>query len=360
MAGDQIIEANGIELMTNLGDLLREAREARGLTWEDVERATHIRLKYLEALENNQFQELPGDVYTRGFLRNYSIFLELPYADVIAAYDATLNPQQKRAVAPRPAPAAVAAGSSAGRTSVAPRSIISGATPMRPSRPEAGIQIQPVSREPVNTRLRYAPSCTVVSGLALVVLIASYLLYSTFTSSQKALPTPTVRPATPTTLVALLPTVMVSQTPVWTPLPTPGPSPIPTQPPPPTEPPGSTPPPAPSPAAGTPPVAAVSGTPGGTPAATTTVVSGTITVEISIPRAVWFRVFVDDIKAFEGTLQPNTVRSWTGFRTVQIRTGRADIVRIKVNGQERGLLGSPQQTVITKQWDVNGNETIIK
>jgi hypothetical protein len=71
-------------------------------------------------------------------------------------------------------------------------------------------------------------------------------------------------------------------------------------------------------------------------------------------------VFVDDIKAFEGTLQPNTVRSWTGFRSVQIRTGRADIVRIKVNGQERGIMGSPQQTVVTKQWDVNGTETIIK
>jgi transcriptional regulator with XRE-family HTH domain len=343
--------------MTNLGDMLREAREARGLSWEEVERATHIRLKYLEALENNRFQELPGDVYTRGFLRNYSIFLELPYADVIAAYEATLNPTAKRAL--RPAVATAAGSAPAPRADVAPRSIESGARPMRPSRPEAGIRIQPVSPEPVNTRLRYAPSCTVVSGLALVVLIASYLLYSTFTSSQKALPTPTLQPATPTTLVALLPTVMISQTPVWTPLPTPGPRPIPTQPPPPTAPPGSTPPAA-SPAAGTPPVAAVPGTPGGTPAATATVVSSTITVEISIPRAVWFRVFVDDIKAFEGTLQPNTVRSWTGFRTVQIRTGRADIVRIKVNGQERGLLGSPQQTVVTKQWDVNGNETIIK
>ena len=334
--------------MTNLGDMLREAREERGLTWEEVERATHIRLKYLEALETNRFQELPGDVYTRGFLRNYSIFLELPYAEVIAAYEGTLNPQAKRALRP-----AVAASADGG---VSPRSIESGAKPMRPSRPEAGIRIQPVSPEPVNTRLRYAPSCTVVSGLALVVLIASYLLYSTFTSSQKALPTPTLLPATPTTLVALLPTVMVSQTPVWTPVPTPGPSPIPTHPPPPTAPPGSTPPAAASPAAGTPPVAAVPGT----PAATATVVSSTITVEISIPRAVWFRVFVDDIKAFEGTLQPNTVRSWTGFRSVQIRTGRADIVRIKVNGQERGLLGSPQQTVVTKQWDVSGNETIIK
>jgi transcriptional regulator with XRE-family HTH domain len=340
--------------MSNLGDMLREAREARGLTWEDIERATHIRLKYLEALENNRFQELPGDVYTRGFLRNYSIFLELPYADVIAAYEATLNPQPRRALRP--------ATATAGATSVAPRSIESGATPMRPTR-AAGIDIQPVSREPVNTRLRYAPSCTVVSGLALVVLIASYLLYSTFTSSQKALPTPTLQADTPTAIIALLPTVMVSQTPVWTPLPTPGPSPLPPTAAP-TAPAATTPPPV-APEASTPlppgaAATAIAGTGGTTPAPSATAVSSTITVEISIQRAVWFRVFVDDIKAFEGTLQPNTVRSWTGSRSVQIRTGRADIVRIKVNGQERGIMGSPQQTVVTKQWDVNGNETIIK
>ncbi len=341
--------------MTNLGDMLREAREARGLTWEDVERATHIRLKYLDLLENNRFEELPGDVYTRGFLRNYSIFLELPYAEVVAAYEGALNPPVRRALRP----ATTAATATAAR--VSPRSIESGAKPLRPTR-ALGIDIQPVSREPVNTRLRYAPSCTVVSGLALVVLIASYLLYSTFTSSQKALPTPTVLPSTPTTILALLPTVLVSQTPVWTPLPTPGPSPLPPTPLPPTPAPGTTPPPAQSPGVATPPVVAVTGTagPGATPITSTQAVTGTITVEISIQRAVWFRVFVDDIKAFEGTLQPNTVRAWTGFRSVQIRTGRADIVRVKVNGQERGIMGSPQQTVVTKQWDVNGSETLIK
>ncbi len=343
--------------MTNLGDMLREAREARGLTWEDVERATHIRLKYLDLLENNRFAELPGDVYTRGFLRNYAIFLELPTADVVAAYEGAINPPARRTLIPAP----TAATATAAR--VSPRSIESGAKPLRPTR-ALGIDIQPVSREPVSTRLRYAPSCTVVSGLALVILIASYLLYSTFTSSQKTLPTPTVRPATPTALLALLPTVLVSQTPVWTPLPTPGPSPIPSTPLLPTAPPGSTPLPPSTPAPGTtaPPAAALTGTvgPGATPIASTQAVTGTISVEISIQRAVWFRVFVDDIKAFEGTLQPNTVRAWTGLRSVQIRTGRADIVRVKVNGQERGIMGSPQQTVVTKQWDVNGNETIIK
>ena len=127
--------------MTNLGDMLREAREARGLTWNDVERATHIRLKYLDLLESNRFDELPGDVYTRGFLRNYAIFLELPYADVVAAYETALNPPVRRTL--RSAPTAATA--TAAR--VSPRSIESGAKPLRPTR-ALGLCSQPVGRQP--------------------------------------------------------------------------------------------------------------------------------------------------------------------------------------------------------------------
>ena len=60
------------------------------------------------------------------------------------------------------------------------------------------------------------------------------------------------------------------------------------------------------------------------------------------------------------TEQIKNVRLSNGSGNVTIRTGRADVVRIRVNGQDRGLLGTPQQTIITKQWDVNGNETIIQ
>jgi transcriptional regulator with XRE-family HTH domain len=60
-----------------VGDRLRDAREARGLDIYRVERDTKIRVKYLSALEDGEFTELPGDVYTRGFLRNYASYLGL-------------------------------------------------------------------------------------------------------------------------------------------------------------------------------------------------------------------------------------------------------------------------------------------
>jgi cytoskeletal protein RodZ len=60
-----------------VGEKLREAREVRGVDLFRVERDTKIRAKYLGALEDGDFSDLPGDVYARGFLRNYSTYLGL-------------------------------------------------------------------------------------------------------------------------------------------------------------------------------------------------------------------------------------------------------------------------------------------
>ncbi len=56
---------------------MRQTREKLGLSLEDAENATKIRRKYLEALENEAYDQLPGVVYARGFLRNYARYLGL-------------------------------------------------------------------------------------------------------------------------------------------------------------------------------------------------------------------------------------------------------------------------------------------
>jgi cytoskeletal protein RodZ len=60
-----------------LGEVLRTAREARGVDLARVERDTKIRARYLTALEAGDYAELPGAVYTKGFLRNYGAYLGL-------------------------------------------------------------------------------------------------------------------------------------------------------------------------------------------------------------------------------------------------------------------------------------------
>jgi cytoskeletal protein RodZ len=62
---------------SSVGERLRDAREARGVDVYRVERDTKIRAKFLTALEEGDFADLPGDVYTRGFLRNYATYLGL-------------------------------------------------------------------------------------------------------------------------------------------------------------------------------------------------------------------------------------------------------------------------------------------
>src|SRR5437763_10173550 len=70
--------------MFQIGPSLREARTRRGLSPADVHKAIRIRERYLSALEEERWDMLPGDAYTRGFLRTYAEFLGLDgnlYAD---------------------------------------------------------------------------------------------------------------------------------------------------------------------------------------------------------------------------------------------------------------------------------------
>jgi hypothetical protein len=63
--------------MFDIGSSLREAREKRGVTLEAVQKELRIRERYLTALEDESWAILPGDAYTRAFLRSYAEFLGL-------------------------------------------------------------------------------------------------------------------------------------------------------------------------------------------------------------------------------------------------------------------------------------------
>jgi cytoskeleton protein RodZ len=62
---------------THIGEVLREARRRRQVEFAEVEEATRIRPRYLRAIEDEEWDALPGGVYTRGFIRTYASFLGL-------------------------------------------------------------------------------------------------------------------------------------------------------------------------------------------------------------------------------------------------------------------------------------------
>src|SRR5438270_2331377 len=63
--------------MFEIGNSLREARVRQGLDYPQVELATKIRAKYIRALEEEEFEVLPGSTYIKGFMRSYAEFLGL-------------------------------------------------------------------------------------------------------------------------------------------------------------------------------------------------------------------------------------------------------------------------------------------
>jgi cytoskeletal protein RodZ len=72
--------------VARLGETLRTQREKKGITLEQAAHDTRIREKFLKALEDSDYQTLPGAVYTKGFLRNYAEYLELDTEDLVVQF----------------------------------------------------------------------------------------------------------------------------------------------------------------------------------------------------------------------------------------------------------------------------------
>lgn len=69
-----------------LGDLLRETREQKNLSLEDVEQGTNIRKLYIKAIEDGDYEKLPGEVFLKGFIKTYGKFLGLNSQELIEQY----------------------------------------------------------------------------------------------------------------------------------------------------------------------------------------------------------------------------------------------------------------------------------
>ena len=75
--------------MSDLGELLRQARVYKGASLRDAERATRISRTYLEALESEDFAQLPPPAYARGIVKNYAQYLGLDPVAILALYDSS-------------------------------------------------------------------------------------------------------------------------------------------------------------------------------------------------------------------------------------------------------------------------------
>src|SRR5256712_13594272 len=91
--------------MSSVGSYLRELRERRGLSLDEISRSTRVLHQYLELLEADDLAALPAPAFTRGFIRAYCQVLREPPDEALAPYQEGRQPHPVTGPAP-PRPAA--------------------------------------------------------------------------------------------------------------------------------------------------------------------------------------------------------------------------------------------------------------
>src|SRR4051812_32490831 len=114
-------------MASSVGRTLRKARTERGVELSEVERATKIRAKFLQAMEEDRWEALPAPVYARGFLDIYGRYLGLDPKALLDQYTETVEAEQ-----PEPIPGSV----------IKPGAL----RQHRPSRRMASIDVKPVAK----------------------------------------------------------------------------------------------------------------------------------------------------------------------------------------------------------------------
>src|SRR5688572_4599762 len=135
--------------MASFGEELKRERELRDISLKEISEATKISIRFLEALEQDNYDVLPGGVFNRGFIRAYARFIGVDGEEMVNAYLHEISQREARHAAPsagaQPAPGGSAAGASSQPASGLFRTE-SRATPATP-RPQRGADREARGRE---------------------------------------------------------------------------------------------------------------------------------------------------------------------------------------------------------------------
>jgi cytoskeletal protein RodZ len=88
--------------VSELGQLLRNARIERKISLDDLQEATKIRKRYLEAIEEGNYKVLPGSFYVRAFIKSYAEMVGLDPNEVLKLYETDMPPAEAEPVAKPP------------------------------------------------------------------------------------------------------------------------------------------------------------------------------------------------------------------------------------------------------------------
>lgn len=314
-----------------LGDWLRERREELGVSLEQAEAETRIRLRSLEALETEDFDALPDLVVGRGFLRNYAAYLELDPQTAVSRYGelvAAPEPESVRVDEPspfdsgsfRPVPLHEMPDARSGRgllIALLAILVVALAVAAWWAYPRISEWIPWENLTAFSAAER--PTEQAIKGpggvdLSTATHTPTAAAVEVSTPSSQRTGEPTDEPSEARTEAP--PTLEPTLTEAFTPSPSPTPSPP--------------------------------------------VYTG-IFFELVFTDTSWIQVTTDGVRQFQGELQSGTYRSFYADERLELRVGNAGAVDITLNGQKLGTLGAPGEVVdqvFEKVGDEVGRATI--
>ncbi len=283
-SGDISPESAGA-IFSEVGKLLQRQRELLGLSLEDIERHTHLRQHYLQALEAGDLEGLPSPVQARGMLNNYGAFLGMDPEPLLLRFADGLQArlQAKRAV-------------------------------------QAGPRFSnPRPEQPLPVPVRRIISTDMLIGGSVALFLIVFVVWGAiriFNTVSTSAPTATA----PSIADVLLATSTASETP--TPLP-----------------PSAT---APAPQQLFPTFPVATGTITGTVPEPQQV---GVQVYLTIRERAYMRVTVDGKVEFDGRVTPGSAYPFVGGTQVEVLTGNAAAIQVFFNGVDYGVMGEFGQLI---------------
>jgi cytoskeleton protein RodZ len=271
------------------GAQLRQAREQRGLSLDEVSTKTRVQRRYLQALEEGTVDKLPEPVYARGFLKRYADFLELDSAGMAERYFPMADIRKQGGSGPRLMPPSPKPTNWLGYTVGVVVAVIGLST---------FFALGNNRSEPSTSATAQASSKSEPSLLEKFVKSAGASIQGSKTAPSNVTPTSTK--------------LMAAKAPAN------------------------------QPAGAQPPQQSILTPPSVTPVPT---VEKPVQVAVKVAADTWVRVSADGRTVFQGVLPKGALRNWSAKQSVKFRTGNAGGILVSHNQKAIGPLGAPGKVV---------------
>ena len=269
-----------------IGETLRKERENQKLSVQDVEKETSIRALYIEAIEQGEYDKLPGEVYAKGFIKNYANFLNLDGDALVKQFIIEISPtivefEEKNS----------AVETSNEVVSENKSKIAAMGSAMKRIRAQKNAEKEKPASDEEDTESGFEPRKYLIVAVAIIAFLAGGLLLNFSGNEETKVADNNSKQETQAVPTPENPQVAQNTTP----------EPQPVQQPP--------------------------------------VVASGVNLQATFSGDCWTQVVVDGALAYEGMINAGQVFNWNGNENVYVVLGNAGAAQFVMNGQNIGALG---------------------